>query len=264
VRSLLAKAPAPLKAIHADVTHRVRWRRSHIARVTQAYVRAHGLRVQTGPFTGMAFPRFAVERGVFVVAQLLGAYERELHPGIAAVVASRPEVVLDIGASDGYYAVGLARALPEARVIAYEMADFPARVCRALAAENGVADRVDVRGECRVADLAGLPSRGLFLLCDAEGAEDELIDPQRAPALRAARLVVEIHDFAAPGVGERVRDRFSATHDIETVHSTRRHTSDYPLLEAVPGIDYMDRELAVSEFRHSPISWLLMTPRQPG
>lgn len=261
MRALLARAPEPLKAAHADIVHRVRWRRSHIARVTRAYVGAHGLRVQSGPFAGMAFPRFAVERGVFVVAQLLGAYERELHPALEEVVASAPELVVDIGASDGYYAVGLTRALPSARVVAYEMSPFPARVCRALAAENGVADRVDVRGECRVEDLAGLTGGRLFVLCDAEGAEDGLMDPERAPALRDARLIVEIHEFAAPGAGDRIRARFAASHDVGTVCSIRRHTSQYPLLDTVPGIDYMDRELAVSEFRHSPISWLVMTPR---
>jgi hypothetical protein len=260
MRALLARAPEPVKAAHADLVHRVRWRRSHIARVTRAYVGAHGLRVQSGPFAGMAFPRFAVERGVFVVAQLLGAYERELHPALQEVVASTPELVVDIGASDGYYAVGLARAVPSAQVIAYEMSPFPARVCRALAAENGAADRVDVRGECRIEDLAGLRGRGLFVLCDAEGAEDELMDPERAPALRGARLIVEIHEFAAPGAGDRIRERFAPSHHVETLHSVRRHTSDFPLLDAVPGIDYMDRELAVSEFRHSPISWLVMTP----
>jgi hypothetical protein len=263
VRALLARAPEPLKAAHADLVHRVRWRRSHIARVTRAYVRAHGRQVQNGPFAGMAFPAFAVERGVFVVAQLLGAYERELHPALRDVVADAPDVVVDIGASDGYYAVGLARALPAARVLAYEMSPFPARVCRALAAENGVGDRVDVRGECRVEDLARLPAGRLFVLCDAEGAEDRLMDPDAAPALRDARLVVEVHEFAAAGVGDRLRARFASSHEIEAVRSTWHHTGDYPLLEAVPGIDYMDRELAVSEFRHSPISWLVMTPRGP-
>jgi len=106
-------------------------------------VRTHGLTVLSGPFAGMRYPPFAVERGELIVAQLLGAYEMELHDAVRDVIARRPQQVVDIGASDGYYAAGFARALPEAVVHAYEMNPFPARVCAALARENGVPELTD-------------------------------------------------------------------------------------------------------------------------
>jgi predicted O-methyltransferase YrrM len=250
------------KIAYADTRHRLRWRRAAVARITRRFVSHHGLTVQAGPFAGMRFPDFAVGRGELVVPQLLGAYELELRPAIESVIQAAPATVVDIGASDGYYAVGLARACPAGTVYAYEMNFFPARVCRALAEHNGVADRVLLRGECKVEDLQQLaPAGATFVLSDCEGAERELMDPEAVPWLRESMLVVELHDFAAPGIEETIRARFEPSHDIEVVRSRRRYVADWPALAEVPKVDYMDRELGVSEFRPVPIAWAVMSPR---
>jgi hypothetical protein len=250
------------KIAHADVMHRLRWRRAPVARITRKFTAHHGLTVQAGPFAGMTFPRFAVGRGELIVPQLLGAYELELWPALESIIAAAPETIVDIGASDGYYAVGLARACPASTIYAYEMNFFPARVCRRLARYNGVADRVMMRGECRIGDLQALePAGPTFVLSDCEGAEQDLMDPDAVPWLRTCRLVVELHEFAAPGIEETIRARFEPSHDIEVVRSRRRYVADYPALMEVPGVGYMDRELGVSEFRPVPIAWAVMNPR---
>lgn len=254
--------PRPLKVAVADVSHRLSWRRSPQSRITRRFVAHHGLTVQAGPFAGMRYPRFAVGRGELVVAQLAGAYEEELHDALSRMIERAPRVVVDVGASDGYYAVGLARALPEATVHAYEINPFPARVCRALAEENGVGDRVVMHGECTLDALAALPAGDrTFVLCDCEGAEAVLMDPQAAPVLREADLIVELHEFAAPGVQKTIESRFAPTHDIEIVDSRGRLAGDYRQLVETPGTSYMDWEIGISEFRHSRIRWAILTRR---
>jgi hypothetical protein len=264
MRGLATRAPERLKRGYAELRHLSAWRRLPVARITRAYVAANGLAVQAGPFAGMRYPRHAVGRAELLVPKLLGAYEQELHPAVEAVLAARFDTIVDIGASDGYYAVGLALSSPDSRVLAYEMNPFPARVCRALAAENGVAARIDLRGECRSPDLLELPPGSLFVLCDVEGAERELMDPERAPRLREASAIVELHEFASPGVTEVISSRFAGTHDVDVLHSGPRYVADYPALMSVPDVGYMDREMAVSEFRHSRISWAVLTPRRSG
>jgi hypothetical protein len=253
--------PAVVKRVHADVMHRRRWRRSPIARMTRAFVAHHGLTVQAGPFAGMTYPSFAVKRGELVVAQLLGSYEREIAPAIERAIDQHFEQYVDIGASDGYYAVGFARASPESTVYAYEMNDFPARVCRALAAENGVESRMRLGGECRAGDLRALPDRPSFVLCDAEGAEADLMDPATVPLLRSASLLVELHAFAVPDVEQLILQRFTPTHEVEVVRTEARYPGEFLALMDVPGLSYMDRHLAVSEFRPYPMAWAIMEPR---
>src|SRR5918992_494100 len=222
MRGLATRAPERLKRGYADLRHLSAWRRLPVARVTRAYIAASGLAVQAGPFAGMRYPRLAVARAELLVTKLLGAYEQELHEAVEAVVAARFDTIVDIGASDGYYAVGFALKSPQSRVLAYELNAFPARVCRALAAENEVAARIDLRGG------------SLFVLCDVEGAERDLMDPARAPRLRDASAIVELHEFASPGVTEEIERRFAATHEVRILHSGPRYVADYPALTSVP------------------------------
>jgi len=262
VRGLGGRLPDPVKAQHADLMHRLRWRNSPVARVTRAFVKTHGLTVQDGPFAGMVFPRFAVGRGEMLVPQLLGAYEFELHDALRRAMNGSFDQIVDIGTSDGYYAVGLARGCPGATVVGYEMNDFPARICRSLAEANGVEDRLQLLGECRLEDLQRLPHARSFVLCDCEGAEDHLMQPQSVPLLQRASAIVELHEHVSPGITQRITGRFERTHEIAIVASGRRYPGQWPLLQEVPGVGYMDHELGLSEFRPYPMSWAVMEPRE--
>jgi hypothetical protein len=261
LRALRDVVPDRAKVAYADLMHRMRWRRSPVARGTLQFVRHHGLTVRAGPFKGMVYPKFAVGRGELVVAQLLGAYECEIAPAIERVIECGFEQIVDIGASDGYYAVGLARASPQSTVYAFEMNPFPARVCRALAQANNVEDRLVLEGECRLDDLRRLPDRESFVLCDCEGCEAQLMDPEAVPLLRRASLIVELHAFAVPDVEATIVDRFSPSHSIEIVDTGSRNIGEYADLLEVPGITYMDREVVLSEFRPHAMKWAVMQPR---
>lgn len=259
--SLVAQIfPDRLKPAVADLRHRSNWLRSPIARPTVRFVRAHGLTVRDGPFRGLVYPRSLVGLVEQLVPKLLASYELELHPALERLLAERYEQVVDVGAADGYYAVGLARALPGARVEAFEMNPLPARVCAELAEANGVAGRLTVRGECTVDELRALPDVRTLVFSDCEGCEAELLDPAVVPLLRTATVVVEMHPSIAPGVDDTLAERFRPTHTVEIVEQALRHAGDYPELGDGTGLDFVRKELLVSEFRPDPVSWAVMTP----
>jgi Met-10+ like-protein len=259
LEALRRRIPPRAKHLHADVTHLARWRRLPVARPTRRFVKAHGLRVQRGPFAGMTYPRSAVGRAEQLVAKLLGAYELELHEPVARLANEPWEQIVDIGAGDGYYAVGLARACPGAVVRAWEMNPLPARVCLELARANGVEDRVVMGGECDLGELRALPELHTLVVSDCEGCEDTLLDPEAVPLLRRSTLVVELHESLAPGVEDRVVERFRPTHEVQTIGMRPRHAGEHPAL-AVDDLGYMDQELLVSEFRTNAVRWAVMTP----
>jgi hypothetical protein len=147
-------------------------------------------------------------------------------------------------------------------VHAFEINPFPARVCRALAAENGVGDRIRMHGECTIESLRALPEAKTFVLCDCEGGEDVLMDPIAVPLLTRASLIVELHEFAAPGISERIRARFGPTHEIDVIDTAPRHIAEYQALMDTPGIGYVDRDLGVAEFRPYPMAWAVLRPRR--
>ena len=207
------------------------WRARRVAAVTRRFVAWHGLTVSGGPFAGLIYPD---QQPLTLAPKLLGIYERELHPAIEAAIRAQPDVIVNVGAADGYYAVGLARRCPEATVIAYEADAQQRELCRRVAAANGV--QVDIRGTAGPGDLDG----AALVVMDCEGCERALLEPPLT-----ATLVVELHDFLDAGL-DAVTQRFAGSHEIEIVP-----TSPQP----------PHRELLLSEYRPGPMRWAVLTPR---
>ena len=95
-----------------------------------------GGRVRQGPFAGLRYINRAV--GSAFIPKLLGIYERELNGCVEQACAAQFPLIVDVGAAEGYYAIGLARRNPKARVIAFEMEEHGREALREMAGLNGV------------------------------------------------------------------------------------------------------------------------------
>jgi predicted O-methyltransferase YrrM len=222
-------------------------------------------RVVAGPFRGMKLELSPLSKSHHL-GYLLGSQEMELRPLIEKTISRGYGTILNVGAADGYYAVGLAMRLPDARVIAYEALPEMHPVILRAARENNVAGRISLAGRCGIADLqCGLEAATapVLVFMDIEGGECELLDPRAAPALRTADIVVEMHDCFVPNATETVLSRFTATHDVEHVTSRPRTINDFP-----PGFLTMMTKFApqlsvdlMDERRPATQGWLYMKSR---
>jgi hypothetical protein len=140
------------------------------------YSRALGL-VRAGPFRGMRYVKKAI--GSHLAPKLLGTYERELNVCIEEVVGLSFQTIVNIGAAEGYYAVGLALRMPQAQIIAYEMSPVGRALVEQLMELNGIRNTVTVRGKCTVKELSEVlaESGPTLVMCDTEGYEAFLLDP---------------------------------------------------------------------------------------
>ena len=102
------------------------------------------------------------------------------------------------------------------------------------------------------------------MLCDIEGAERELLDPEAAAALRGMDLIVESHDCVAAGTTRLLTARFQSTHAITVVvDSGERRLSKVP--PWFTRLGHLDQLLATWEWRSGATPWLVMRSRQePG
>jgi hypothetical protein len=217
------------------------WRSRRVAAGTRRFVGWHGLTVSGGPFAGLEYPDTTP---LSLVPKLLGLYERELHGAIEAAIRAQPELIVNVGAADGYYAVGLARRCPAARVIVYEADPAQRALSERVAAANGVS--AEMRGAATTREMATIAGGDRTLvIMDCEGCERALLEPGEVPWLGEATIVVELHDVYDPGIGEAVMARFAATHDVDVI----------PTGPQPPGG-------VLSEQRPGPMRWAIMTPRR--
>lgn len=230
------------------------WRSTALAQTFMS--RTGGSTVSGGPFAGMTYVGLATEGAL--ITRLLGVYESELHPHFEAFAREGLDCVIDVGCAEGYYAVGLARWMPEVNVYAYDILE-PARVaCAQMAAANGVADRVIIGGAFQPADFQRFAGQRALVLVDAEGAEVDILDPVRGPALAHMNIIVETHDVYRPGALATLMARFSATHEIQRVDQDFK---SYDAPDWVKNLNHLDQLLTVWEWRQRPTPWLVMRPK---
>jgi hypothetical protein len=255
VRAVLdhAEPGREMWAMEAVLRLSAKWRSTLIGNtITQR----DGLTVQGGPFAGMRYFGEVAEGSL--APRLLGSYESELHPHLTALTEGGLDAVVDIGCAEGFYAVGLARLLPDATVYAHDIDANARRLCSDLAVLNGVADRVEVRGEFRGEDFAAYARTHALIICDIEGAEAELLDPVRWPALRSLPVLVETHPSKVAGITGTLTERFAPSHDVVVVHTSGKAAALPAWFET---LSELDRLLAAYEWRTEPTPWLVMRPK---
>lgn len=221
-----------------------------------------GAHVLGGPFQGMQYVHSSA--GSAFIPKLLGIYERELQACIESACSMDFPLIIDAGAAEGYYAVGMARRNPAAKVIAYEMEDRARSLLTQMVQLNAVSDRVDIRAKCESADLNAALAQAprALIICDVEGYEDVLLRPDGIPALRNAHVLVELHEFVIPGIGDIITQRFTPTHEVTRIRQEPRRRDEFPYRTAVTSLlpgRYLD--WAVGEWRPERMSWLWMEPR---
>ena len=230
------------------------WRSRAIA---TTYIAQEGPRVMGGPFAGMVYES-ATEGSQ--IARLLGGYEAGLHPHLHAFVAEGLDCLIDVGCAEGYYAVGMARMMPELTVYAYDINEKARAACANLAARNNVSDRVIIGGEFKPDGFEAYVGRRALVMVDAEGAELDILQPALSPALAGMNVIVETHDVFRPGTLATLMERFSPTHSITRVGQGQHPVDLPPWLLDLPQLDQL---LAVWEWRLAETPWLVMRPK-PG
>ena len=222
---------------------------------------ARGAVVLSGPFSGMKYVSQSV--GSMWWPKILGTYELELAGIIRGLCLARPGLVIDIGAAEGYYAVGMAWRCPEAQIISFEGELLGRQLQAELAALNGVSARVRIESHCdhRALRTALARADNGIIICDIEGGERTLLDPGSIPELTAGRwtLLVEIHDHISADIASTLIDRFRSTHTIEEIVTRCRLSRDLPPAVRCSFLARWTRPY-MDERRPGPMRWLLLRP----
>lgn len=221
------------------------------------------LSVVSGPFQGMRYVSWA--QGSSHSPKVLGTYEKELHPIIELIKTKQFACLIDVGAAEGYYAIGLGVCFKEngTHIVAYEMEEKGRNLLGKLAKLNQV-NNIQILGQCLPSHLNEQLSsnKKCLVICDVEGFEVELLDPQLVPKLATAAMLVEVHDQVRPGTTEQLYQRFQATHTIKEILSSTRTWDDFPQKNWFARTAPRSLALRAMYEGRYPMNWLWMEPKE--
>lgn len=220
--------------------------------------------VAYGPFTGLVLDHESQWSGADQGSMLLGMYEREVLDALRDLSADCDHLI-DVGAADGYYAVGALVSGLFDIVVCFEIDQLGQQVIAKNAAANGVSDRVSILGEARrdfvqqaLAETEVDLSRTVVLM-DIEGGEYSLLNDEVIQVLRQSRIIVELHHFddADESAERLLRQRLEDTFKVTYVRQGSRDPNQIPLLR---NWSDDDRWLMCSESRSEVMEWAICEP----
>jgi len=237
---------------------------THRYRLSQRLASTFDGTVAYGPFTGLKLDTNswwgAADRG----SMLLGLYELEVLTWMDSARVGR-SVLVDLGAADGYYAIGALRAGWVEHAYCFEMSEAGRSAIAQNAAANGVGDRVTILGIATpsfVEELKqnhGVDIAQCLVLIDIEGAEFDVLTPSTLSSLSRAALVIELHE--EPGVVsskvDALTDACLESFTCAFLTTSARDLSVFPELQLWPDDD---RWALCSESRAYQMRWLTLTP----
>jgi hypothetical protein len=94
-------------------------------------------------------------------------------------------------------------------------------------------NNIEIGKRCTSQELTDYISGRALLVCDIEGCEYDLLDPNKTPALRKCDILVELHDhfdFTPRSGADELARRFSSSHEISSIGVA---TCSGPALEAL-------------------------------
>ena len=171
---------------------------------------------------------------------------------------------MDLGAADGYYAVGLLHAKMTKKAICFEISQEGQRAIKENWLINKSPGELEVHGEANEQTIASVGtklSENTLVLINVEGFEFRLLSQEVITALGKCQVVVEIHNWI-DGFEEKYSallkslDRFF---HITIIAPSERNTQNIELLRS-----YTDdnRLLVSSERRPCLMRFLYLTPKR--
>lgn len=218
--------------------------------------------VAYGPFKGLRMSKKTWWSRPSRAAMFLGIYEQEVLQSLMDTPDDY-DTLIDIGAADGYYAVGSLVSGKFSEVYCFEMSELGQQAILNNAKLNGKQDNIQIFGEADDNFDKKLPREKLersVILVDIEGAEFDLLTPALFDKMKNSIIIVEIHEWRVPDGKERLaalKEAALGTHHVSELTTGSRDMSKFRELTMFSD---SDRWLICSEGRGRLMTWLRFDP----
>ena len=224
--------------------------------------RHFGGEIAYGPFKGTKILESVTWGGAAASgSKILGLYEANVLKLIAAL-PSDIDTLVDVGAADGYYAVGMLKANIVKRAICFESDSKSQTEMDTTAKVNEVRDKIEVYGKADISYLSHLQIQNfssVIFIFDVEGFEYELLTDSNLSAMAKSHIIVELHEFTSDAIlaANLLISRASTIFEVEIIHQSSIDIRD----KYFDSLKDNTRALIASEGRQSRMRWIYLTPK---
>jgi hypothetical protein len=219
--------------------------------------------ILNGPFKGMKYPSIDITE-LTLAPKITGSYEGHLTPLIYKIIDSPYDNIIDVGCAEGYYAVGLAKKIPQSVVHCFDINEFDLNFCKQMAHVNN-ASNLTFNKFCYPETLINFKyGKRTLIFCDCEGYEIELFTGEVIAALKNTDVLIELHDVFNPMISSTLIKRFEKTHHVEVLNNS---DVEYASLKGLEHITAAEKAFAVYEHRGGLyqnifMEWAFFTPKK--
>jgi predicted O-methyltransferase YrrM len=222
----------------------------------------YGEKVEYGLFKGMKLGFKVWWSKYDLITKFLGVYEEHILDQLNRFYSTSNVPFVDIGAADGYFAVGVARLNWAEKVFAFEISPTARSTLKENAERNNCINKIDIRGEATLDEIANIITVHpcVFVLVDIEGAEYELFNDKLLDLLKHCTIIIELHP-------RKIEDGWSKQakliEDAAKLFKTEiliRETYNPNTFKELSEFSDDDRLIAFSEGRKANGQWLFLSP----
>lgn len=233
-------------------------------KVWQILEEKYGLVVAHGPFKGMKLSEDVWWSKNDRITQMLGIYEEHVLERLKVFSTQGTNRFVDIGAADGYFAIGMAYSKIYSKVAAFEIEPLAQNKIRENSIRNRCDNVVSVFGEANYSSLQNLLSEDIktTILVDIEGAEYQLLDDKMLSLLSSCYLICELHPWLVDDGYKLQRKLIERAGQKFNVELIKRENYSPNIFSELDDLSDEERLIAVGEGRRKNMQWLVLTPLQ--
>ncbi len=195
-----------------------------------------------------------------LITHILGVYEDHIMNELIKFSKQNDSVFIDIGAADGYFAVGAAYSGLFKKVYAFEIEEKGRESLNKNAKSNLCDKNILIKSEANfegLKDIINVHKRAVVLI-DIEGDEFNLLNDQTLKLLSNCNIIVELHPALVKDGYQKQKELISFSKSFFNVSLLKRKNYNPNMFEELDHFTDEERLLAFSEGREDNMSWLIL------
>ena len=232
-------------------------------KVLNKIILEHGHKVAYGTFKGMKLSKNTYWSKNDIITHILGVYEKHVLKKIIEFSKKGNYPFIDIGAADGYFAIGMAFSETFKKIYAFEIDEEGRRSLNRNIENNLCKDKVVVDIEANFETLKEIvdKNKSAVILIDIEGSEFDLLDDNLLQLLSNCYIVCELHPTLSANGFEKQNMLINNAKAFFDVSMIQRESYSPNKFSELNEFTDEERLIAFGEGRENNMNWLILEPK---